>query len=88
MIENLAKDTLEGQPAEANRIERTLRRIRAMLKSHRRLGTYATRLQVSIENATVILQGELPSDELRRELVPTIRRAGVLWRVQNRVDVA
>ena len=88
MNEKLAKDTSGNPPAETNRIERTLRQIRSMLKNHRRLGTYATRLQISIENATIILRGELPNDELRRELVPTIRSAGVLWQVQNQVDVS
>ncbi|EMI45271.1 MULTISPECIES: hypothetical protein [Pirellulaceae] len=59
-----------------------------MIRVHERLGAYAARLQVTVENTAIILRGTLPNQELRSELVPTIRRAGVLWQVKNRVDVA
>lgn len=80
--------SLQDSPAEGKRIEQTIRRIHSMLSGHHRLGAYAAKLQVTIENATVILRGELPSDELRNQLLPTIRQAGVLWRVKNQVDIA
>ncbi|MCM2370894.1 BON domain-containing protein [Aporhodopirellula aestuarii] len=72
----------------SSRAGRTLKRIQSMLRVHERLGAYAARLQIKVENTAVILSGTLPNQELRSELVPTIRRAGVLWQVKNRVDVA
>ena len=74
--------------AAQTRARQTLTRINSMIRMHERLGEYATRLQVSVENAAIVLRGTLPSQELSRELLPTVRRAGVLWQVKNRVNVA
>ncbi|EMI55361.1 MULTISPECIES: hypothetical protein [Rhodopirellula] len=76
-------------PSQSNSgANRSLKRIQSMIRVHERLGAYATRLQVSVENTAIILRGTLPNQELRSELVPTIRQAGVLWQIKNRVDVA
>ena len=56
-------------------IKRTLDRIQSMIRLHQRLGDYFASLEISFENRSVVLRGELPSDELRGELVPTIRQA-------------
>lgn len=71
-----------------NATSQALSRIKSMIRGHERLGSYATRLQITVENTAIVLRGTLPSQELNRELVPTIRRAGVLWQVKNRVDIA
>jgi hypothetical protein len=62
--------------------------IQAMFRVHEQLRQYATALQVSIENATIVLRGTVPSVDLKAELVPAVRRAGVLGQVSNCVDVA
>ncbi|EMI17147.1 hypothetical protein RMSM_05938 [Rhodopirellula maiorica SM1] len=69
-------------------VKRTLERIRSMFRLNRRLGSYLTSLEISFENRSVVLRGELPSDELRGELVPTIRQAGILCQVCNEVQVS
>ena len=68
-------------------IKRTLDRIQSMIRLHRRLGDYLASLEISFEDRSVVLRGELPSDELRGELVPTIRQAGILCQVCNKVQV-
>ncbi|WP_442505644.1 hypothetical protein SH528x_004441 [Novipirellula sp. SH528] len=68
-------------------IKRTLDRIQSMIRLHQRLGDYFASLEISFENRSVVLRGELPSDELRGELVPTIRQAGILCQVCNKVQV-
>ena len=67
---------------------RILENIQAMFQVHEQLRQYAAALQVSIENATIVLRGEVPSPDLKAELVPAVRRAGVLSRVCNFVHVA
>ena len=51
------------------------------------LRDYATTLQVSIEDTSVVLRGELPREELKALLVPAVRQAGVLNRVTDCVVV-
>lgn len=74
--------------AECNsRDRRMVRNIQSVLRVHDQLRQHAAKLQVSIENATIVLSGELPEPALVAELVPAVRRAGVLARVCNRVQV-
>ena len=67
---------------------RTINNTQAMFRVHEQLRQYAAALQVSIENATIVLRGEVPSVDLQAELVPAVRRAGVLSQVYNCVQVA
>ena len=72
---------------QANRQEtRIITQIESMLGI--RLGHYASAIQVSVENTVIVLRGELPSADLRQELVPAIRQAGVLSQVSNCVQVS
>jgi hypothetical protein len=75
-------------PQTSLRVSQTLARVQALLSVHEQLGRYASTLQVSVEDTAIVLRGELPSETLRGELVPTIRQAGCLWRVNNEVHVA
>ena len=70
------------------RNDRMINNIQAMFRVHEQLRQYAAALQVSIENATIVLRGEVPSVDLKAELVPAVRRAGVLSQVCNCVQVA
>ncbi|MDF1842531.1 MAG: hypothetical protein P1U77_13920 [Rubripirellula sp.] len=74
------------QPCEC-RDQRLIQRIRSALDRHRDLGPYAATLLVTIENAAIILQGHLPSDQLRSALEPAVRQAGVLDKINNEVRV-
>ena len=76
-----------ASPNTKAKANRTLERIQSMLSLHRQLGRYLASLEISIENRSIVLRGELPSDELRGELVPTIRQAGILCHVSNQVQV-
>ncbi len=72
---------------QPNRQEtRIITKIESMLGI--RLGQYAAAIQVSVENTVIVLRGELPSADLRQELVPAIRQAGVLSQVSNCVQVS
>jgi hypothetical protein len=52
------------------------------------LAQYTAVLQITIENATIVLRGELPSSAHKNQLIPAIRQAGVLNRVSDHVRVA
>lgn len=67
---------------------RMIHNIQAVLGVHDQLRRYAATLQVSIENATIVLRGELPSIALKSALVPAVRQAGVLSQVCNCVEVS
>ena len=71
-----------------SRDRRIVDNIQLMFRLSQDLQAYATRIDVSIENATVVLRGELPSGALKAELVPAVRRAGVLCQINNCVRVA
>jgi osmotically-inducible protein OsmY len=64
-----------------------INRIVMMVRAHRRLGSYESAIQISIENAVVLLHGELPTQELKNQLNSTIRQAGVLLRIDNAIEV-
>ena len=67
---------------------RILERIRSIFYVHEQLQQYAAVVQVSIENTVIVLRGELPSADLKQALIPAVRQAGVLGKVQNAVHVA
>ncbi|QDT10401.1 hypothetical protein K239x_23570 [Planctomycetes bacterium K23_9] len=73
---------------QEQRESRMVQRIRRMISVNDHLRSYASALQVTVENAAVVLRGHLPSEELKRQLLPTIRQAGVLARVNNCVQVS
>jgi hypothetical protein len=63
-------------------------RIESVFRVHEQLCAHAASLQVTIENARIVVRGELPSVDLKAELIPAVRRAGVLRQVWDCVDVA
>ncbi len=71
-----------------SRDRRIIERIQSVFRVHGKLCHYAAALQVTIENATIIVSGELPSTALKAELVPAVRQAGVLSQVCDCVQVA
>ncbi len=71
-----------------SRDRRMVDNIRFVFQCNPILHQYAAALQVSIENAAVVLRGELPRADLKDLLVPAVRQAGVLNRVSDFVRVA
>jgi len=70
-----------------SRDSRTIEGVVSILLVHQRLCQYASMLQVSMEDAMIVLRGELPSGDLKEELIPMIRRSGFLGRVSDLVVV-
>ena len=70
-----------------SRDSRTIQCIQTMFRGHKRLCRYASSLQISLENAGVVLRGQLPSSDLKADLVPAIRQAGFLGRICDEVVV-
>ena len=66
---------------------RTIERINAMFRVDERLCRHTETIEVSVENAAIVLRGELPSANLKSELVPLVRRAGVLGQICDLVSV-
>ena len=71
-----------------SRDRRLVDNIRFVMQGNPLLQQHATALEVSIENASVVLRGELPSPELKAQLVSVVRQAGVLYRVADCVRIA
>ncbi len=69
------------------RDNRFIQNIRSVLVVHDQLRDHAAKILVTIENASVVVRGQLPSSELKGEVVASIRRAGVLSRVCDLVQV-
>lgn len=72
----------------ASRDQRQVDNILFVLQANPLLQQHATGLQVSIENASVVLRGELPSPEVKALLIPAIRQAGVLDHISDYVRIA
>ncbi len=70
-----------------SRDSRTIECIQSMFRVDCRLCKYVSMLQVSIEGAVIVLRGQLPSGDLKAELLPAIRRAGFLGQVIDCVEV-
>lgn len=66
---------------------RAVQRIQSILDVHEHLRSYAAAVQVSVENAVIVLRGDLPTADLKQALVPAVRQAGVLGQVSNCVHV-
>ncbi|WP_286766558.1 MULTISPECIES: hypothetical protein [Rhodopirellula] len=77
---------LEATQAECQ-VSRTLQRIESVLAEHEALSPYASDVDVSVYESTIVLEGTLPTAELQKQLIPSIRQAGVLWRIKNNVVV-
>ena len=69
------------------RDQRMIDNILAVLRVHEQLGRHANALHVAIDDGTIVLRGELPTPSLKSELIPAVRRAGVLGQVQDCVRV-
>ena len=72
----------------ASRDRRQVDNILFVLQANPLLQQCAPDLQVSIENSTVVLRGEVPSPEVKAQLIPAIRQAGVLDQISDYVRVA
>jgi hypothetical protein len=68
------------------RDKRVLDRIRTVLDAHNELKHYAHVIAISIDDTSVTLQGRLPA-KMRDALEPAVRRAGVLSKINNFVEV-
>ncbi|HBE63492.1 MAG TPA: hypothetical protein DDX19_12290 [Rhodopirellula baltica] len=77
---------LEATQSECQ-VSRMLQRIESVLLEHEALSPYASDVDVSVYESTIVLEGTLPTAELQQQLVPSIRQAGVLWRIKNNVAV-
>ena len=75
--------TSDRVSAEAKLISR----IRSVFQENVQINDHADSVQVTVENTAIILSGNLPSADLKRQLIPAIRRAGILWQVCNLVHV-
>ena len=64
-----------------------IERIRSIFMGDHQINHYAESLEVSVENTSIVLHGDLPTADLRQQLVPAIRQAGILWQVCNLVQV-
>jgi hypothetical protein len=71
-----------------SRDRRIVENIRTVLQANPVLGQYTGLLEVSIEHTAIVVRGNLPTDGLKAQLIPAIRQAGVLSRVNNCVLVA
>ena len=71
-----------------SRDRRIVENICTLLQATPMLKQHASLLEISIEQSAVVIRGNLPTDAMKAELVPIIRRAGVLSQVNNRVLVA
>ena len=66
---------------------RTIRRIESMLGVHAELKDFIDHIKVSVDRSVIILDGILPTETLKKALLPAVRQAGVLGRVDNKVVV-
>ncbi|QDT06036.1 hypothetical protein K227x_44430 [Rubripirellula lacrimiformis] len=71
-----------------NRDQRLRDKIDGVLRFDNQLAPYADQLNVTIESSRIVVDGNLPTPSLVDELIPAIRRAGVLSQVCNNVAVA
>ncbi|MEM9825978.1 MAG: hypothetical protein AAF958_05290 [Planctomycetota bacterium] len=72
----------------ACRDRQTLDRIENALRFDHLLQAHSGHLRVSKAAGAVVVTGHLPSPKLREAIVPMIRRAGVVDRVENKVLVS
>ena len=79
---------MHSTPKLSQRESRTIDRILAVLSVHDSLADHVSSLQFTIENSIVIVRGELPTEGLRNQVVPAVRRAGVLARVNDCIQVS
>jgi hypothetical protein len=64
-----------------------IERIRSVFLGNQQINHHADSLQVSVEKTLIVLTGHLPTSDLKQQLVPAIRQAGILWQVCNLVQV-
>ncbi len=65
-----------------------IERIRSVFLGNEQINRYCESVQVSVENTAIILNGNLPTADLKQQLIPAIRQAGILWQVCNLVRVS
>ena len=75
--------TADHLSPEAQLIER----IRSSFLGNQLINRHAESVQVSVEKSAIVLSGHLPSPDLKQQLIPAIRQAGILRQVCNLVRV-
>ena len=70
------------------RDRRTREKILSIFRSDTSLRDHVESIDIGIEHSRIVLSGELPSGHLIQQLVPAIRRAGVLSQIAIRINVA
>ena len=71
-----------------SRDQRQLNKILSVVSTDPVLRSHVATLQVSIENTTVALRGELPNAQAKTALFLAVRQAGVLDQISDYVRVS
>lgn len=69
------------------RDRRTREKIKTIFLSDASLREHLELIEIEIENSRIVLSGELPERHLVQQLVPAIRRAGVLSQIAVNITV-
>ena len=64
-----------------------IERIRSIFVGNQQINHFVEDIVVSVDKNSIVINGNLPSAELKQQLVPAIRQAGILWQVCNQVQV-
>lgn len=86
VMASIRREIMTTQECDS-RDRRIVEKIRTVLQANPTLGQHASLIEVSIEHSAIVVRGNLPTDGMKAELVPAIRRAGVLSQVNNCVLV-
>lgn len=70
------------------RDRRTHDKILTIFQSDTTLRDHVDSIEIEIEHSRIVLSGELPDGDLIGQLIPAIRRAGVLCQIALRVSSA
>ncbi|KAA1259218.1 hypothetical protein LF1_17470 [Rubripirellula obstinata] len=70
------------------RDRRTREKILTIFRGDASLRDHVELIEIEIEHSRIVLSGELPNGQLVQQLVPAIRRAGVLCQIAVNIEVA
>ncbi len=74
------------KPTQRDR--RTISCIRSVILSDAALKEFANKLEITVEQTVIVVRGNVPTAKMRDQIVALVRRAGVLSRVNNCVQVS
>ena len=86
VMASIRREIMTTQECDS-RDRRIVEKIRTVFRANPTLGQHASLIEASIEHSAIVVRGNLPTDGMKAELVPAIRRAGVLSQVNNCVLV-